>query len=67
MGVFSVSIEISKIVGRPKFHRIYRLLVDTGSEMTWIAAETLGKLGISVRKKDEAFVMANGQTVTSGL
>lgn len=64
MGVFSVSLEIAKITERPKFHRFDRLLVDTGSEMTWIAAGTLRKLGIAVRKKDQPFVMANGQTVT---
>ena len=64
MGVFSVSVEIAKIVERPRFHRVERLLVDSGSEMTWIASDTLRKLGIVVRKKDQTFVMANGQTVT---
>lgn len=39
-------------------------MVDTGSGMTWVARETLCKAGIAVRKKDQPFVMANGQQVT---
>jgi predicted aspartyl protease len=40
------------------------VLVDTGSEYTWIPAETLKTLGIGREKKDVAFIMANEQTVT---
>lgn len=39
-------------------------MVDTGSEMTWVAADTLRKTGITVRKKDQPFTMANGQQIT---
>ena len=41
-----------------------RLLVDTGSEFTWLPAERLQAAGITVRKKDVAFRMANGQIIT---
>ena len=44
--------------------RILRVLVDTGSEMTWIAADVLRSLRLDVRKKDQAFVMANGQHIS---
>src|SRR5262249_36551145 len=40
------------------------LLVDTGSECTWIPADVLDRIGIKPRKKDETFVMANGQEIT---
>lgn len=40
------------------------LLVDTGSEYTWISIETLKRVGIVLEKKDIQFVMANGQPVT---
>jgi len=40
------------------------MLVDTGSEYTWIPQATLEKLGIEREKKDLAFVMANGQQIT---
>src|SRR5215469_15603199 len=40
------------------------MLVDTGSEYTWIPAATLEKLGIEREKKDVSCVMANGQQIT---
>jgi len=40
------------------------MLVDTGSEYTWIPAATLEKLGIEREKKDVLFVMANGQKIS---
>jgi len=43
---------------------IAKLLVDTGSELTWIDGRTLETLGIAREKKDVAFVMANGRQVT---
>ena len=41
-----------------------RLLVDTGSEYTWVPGHTLEELGVGREKKDLEFVMANGQKVT---
>ena len=41
-----------------------KLLVDTGSEHTWIPAGKLDQIGVTKKKKDLAFVMANGQIVT---
>ncbi len=40
------------------------MLVDTGSEYTWVPAATLEKLGVEREKKDLAFIMANGQQIT---
>ncbi len=40
------------------------MLVDTGSEYTWVPAKSLEKIGIDREKKDVLFVMANGQHVT---
>ena len=64
MGSFTVNIEIAKPTSRPEFTRVPRLLVDTGSEMTWIAERVLRSLRIDLRKKDQAFIMANGQPIT---
>jgi len=64
MGSFTVNIEVAKSTSRPDFARVPRLLVDTGSEMTWIAERILRSLKIDVRKKDQAFIMANGQPIT---
>ncbi|MBI3050780.1 MAG: aspartyl protease family protein [Acidobacteria bacterium] len=41
-----------------------KILVDTGSEYTWLPARLLERLGIAREKKDVRFVMANGQEVT---
>ena len=43
---------------------IPRLMVDTGSEFTWVDAKLLEKLGIDRRKKDLQIQMANGQIIT---
>jgi len=40
------------------------MLVDSGSEFSWIPASLLRKVGIAPSKKDVTFVMANGRTIT---
>jgi len=64
MGTFHTRCKIENIVDRKKFVVVPKLLVDTGSEFTWIPATTLEKLGIDREKKDVPFVRANGQQVT---
>jgi predicted aspartyl protease len=43
---------------------VAKILVDTGSEYTWIPAPKLEQIGVGREKKDLRFVMANGQIVT---
>jgi predicted aspartyl protease len=43
---------------------ISKLLVDSGSEYTWVSERSLERIGISREKKDVAFILANGQEVT---
>ena len=63
MGVFRVDCEVKNIrTGRKATVR--KLLVDTGSEFTWVPRNVLKRLGTKVAKKDQPFVMANGQAVT---
>jgi len=64
MGTFYVGAKIENILDRAHTATIPRLLVDTGSEYTWVAGATLEKLGIKREKKDLTFVMANGQLIT---
>ena len=47
-----------------KQYRIPKILVDTGSEYTWIPEATLERIGVAREKKDLPFVMANGQQIT---
>jgi predicted aspartyl protease len=64
MGTFYTTCRIQHTVHRDKKATVAKVLVDTGSEYTWIPTKTLEKLGIQREKKDLAFVMANGSTIT---
>ena len=64
MGTFSVGCKIGNAVDRTRQAKLARVLVDTGSEYTWVPAMTLEKLGIAREKKDVEFIMANGQRIT---
>ncbi len=64
MGTFHTRCKIENVADRTKSAVISNLLVDTGSEHTWISATVLERLGIKREKKDVAFLMANGQLVT---
>jgi predicted aspartyl protease len=44
--------------------RFPRLLVDIGSEYTWVPGAQLQEIGVAREKKDVQFVMANGTVVT---
>lgn len=64
MGTFYTGCRIENVAQRAKGARLPKLLVDTGSECTWVPEATLEKLGIRREKKDLEFAMANGQRVT---
>ena len=64
MGTFSVGCKIANHIDRTRAARIPRVLVDTGSEYTWIAESTLEKIGVEREKKDLEFIMANGTRIT---
>ncbi len=64
MGTFSVGCRVANIVDREQSVSLDRLLVDTGSEYTWITGELLEQIGVLREKKDLHFVMANGVQIT---
>lgn len=64
MGTFHTNCSVENHVDRSKSARVTKLLVDTGSEHTWIPSATLEKIGVRREKKDLQFVMANGEVVT---
>lgn len=67
MGTFYVSCRVENHTDREKSTRVAKVLVDTGSEHTWIAAERLERIGVQREKKDVQFVMANGRTITRNI
>ena len=64
MGTFYTDCTVVNPTARTRTAKVSKLLVDTGSEYTWVPAPTLRKLGIRREKKDLPFVMANGQRIT---
>lgn len=64
MGTFRVDGLMMHIVDRQKTAAVPGMLVDTGSEYTWVPAKILELLGVEREKKDLAFVMANGGHTT---
>ena len=64
MGTFYARCKFENPSDRSKSIVIPRLLVDTGSELTWVSERMLERIGIGREKKDLRFVLANGQEVT---
>ena len=64
MGTFSVPCRVTNVVDRSRAIELAELLVDTGSEYTWITATDLARIDVAREKKDLHFIMANGEQVT---
>ena len=62
MGTFTVGCLLKNHVDREKSVRIPHLMVDTGSEATWIPRKELAKADIKPEKR-QTFRMANGQWI----
>ena len=62
MGTFATTCRVENHLGRTRLTDV-NLIVDSGSECTWVPRRTLEGLGIS-REKKITFVMANGTRVT---
>ena len=67
MGTIKINCKVENIINRKKSAVISQMLVDTGSEYTWITEKVLEKLDVQREKKDVSFVMANGQIVTRSI
>jgi predicted aspartyl protease len=64
MGTFSIPCRVSNVVDRARTVDLPEMLVDTGSEYTWVTGKLLEQIGVDREKKDLHFIMANGQQVT---
>ena len=67
MGLFSVRCSLENQQDRNRSVRVSKVMVDTGSELTWIQHKHLEKIGVEPEKKDRRFVMANGQEITRSI
>jgi predicted aspartyl protease len=64
MGTFHVGCKVVNHKDEKKTAVVNKLLVDTGSDFTWIPSEILDRIGIAPVKKDLQIQMANGQIIT---
>jgi len=64
VGTFKQNCVIENFPDATRAVEVTGMLVDTGSEHTWVPAKLLESIGISRQKKDITFVMANGQRIT---
>jgi predicted aspartyl protease len=64
VGTFYARCKLENPSDRSRSVIIPKLLVDTGSELTWVSERMLERIGIGREKKDLRFVLANGQEVT---
>jgi hypothetical protein len=64
MDVFRLGCEAVNISAPSRSAIVPQLLVDTGSELTWLLESVLYQIGVTIIKKVLAFRMANGQAIT---
>ncbi len=64
MGVFYVGCKVENHKDQKRAAVVPKLLVETGSEFTWLPGETLQRIGVEPVKKDLLIQMANGRLLT---
>jgi len=64
MGTFYVGCKVENHKDQKRAAVVGKLLVDTGSEYTWLPSEILERIGVVPIKKDLLMQMANGQLLT---
>ena len=64
MGAFTVACELQELTQAQPAVRVARVMVDTGSEYTWLPEKVLARAGVRVSKQNLAFVTADGTTIT---
>jgi predicted aspartyl protease len=62
MGTFRIDIELENPAKRGVLRSVDQLLVDTGSELTWVPAPVLEAMGVA-REREKAFRQATGKVV----
>ena len=67
MGTFRVSARILNPARRKLSVVVEQMVVDTGSELTWVPGRLLEQIGVKREKKDATFEMANGQVITRSI
>ncbi|HXR08632.1 MAG TPA: retroviral-like aspartic protease family protein [Candidatus Acidoferrum sp.] len=64
MGTFYIGCKVENHKDPKKAAVVPKLLVDTGSEFTWLPQDVLKQIGVQPVKRDLQIQMANGQILT---
>lgn len=64
MGTFRADVTFENILNRMRSVTVPQMLVDTGSEATWVPAPALESIGVERTSKVRTLTMANGQQVS---
>lgn len=67
MGMFRTACRVENILDRQLSAEFQQVLVDTGSELTWLPETILESIQVRREKTDVEFLMADGQRVTRSL
>nr|VFK32031.1 MAG: hypothetical protein BECKMB1821G_GA0114241_11012 [Candidatus Kentron sp. MB]VFK35114.1 MAG: hypothetical protein BECKMB1821I_GA0114274_11012 [Candidatus Kentron sp. MB]VFK76981.1 MAG: hypothetical protein BECKMB1821H_GA0114242_10883 [Candidatus Kentron sp. MB] len=67
MGIFKVGCLLENQRNRSRSIRVPKVMVDMGSELTWIQEGYLREVGIEPEKENIRFVMANGQEIVRSI
>jgi predicted aspartyl protease len=67
MGTFRISARLANPARRKREVVVDQMVVDTGSELTWVPGRLLEQIGIKREKKDATFEMANCQVITRSI
>ena len=62
MGILRTTVGVESLVNRGIVHELTDVMVDTGSEYTWVPRDVLGALGIAVERVLQ-FVTADGRVI----
>lgn len=66
MGIFRTTIGIQPLDGGLEPRQLHDVIVDTGSEYTWIHASVLDELGV-LRRRKQRFRLADGSVIIRDL
>jgi predicted aspartyl protease len=67
MGTFYIGCKVENHKDPKRAAVVPKLLVDTGSEFTWLPEDVLKQIGVQPVKKDLQIQMANGQSGCGGI
>lgn len=67
MGLFSVACRIENQRDRARSVRVPAVMVDTGSELTWIDRRSLERVGVAPEKKNRRFLTADGREIARSI